>query len=47
LNHISHVVVEVVGDGLNRMTAPEKSKRQIGFQTKGKGREVPPSRPAS
>jgi aromatic ring-opening dioxygenase LigB subunit len=29
------------------MTAPEKPKRQIGFQTKGKGRGVPPSRPAS
>ena len=31
----------------NLMTAPEKPKRQIGFQTKGKGRGVPPSRPAS
>ena len=29
------------------MTAPEKPKRQIGFQTKGKGRGVPPSRPSS
>jgi hypothetical protein len=29
------------------MTAPEKPKRQIGFQTKGKGRAVPPSRPSS
>jgi phage regulator Rha-like protein len=31
----------------NLMTAPEKPKRQIGFQTKGKGRGVPPSRPSS
>ena len=29
------------------MTAPEKPKRQIGFQTKGKGSGVPPSRPSS
>ena len=29
------------------MTAPEKPKRQIGFQTKGKGSAVPPSRPSS
>ena len=31
----------------NLMTAPEKPKRQIGFQTKGKGSAVPPSRPSS
>jgi phage regulator Rha-like protein len=29
------------------MTAPEKPKRQIGFQTKGKGRGVPLSRTSS
>jgi ORF6N domain len=29
------------------MTVPEKPKRQIGFQTKSKGRGEPPSRPAS
>jgi hypothetical protein len=27
------------------MTAPEKPKRQIGFQTKGKGRGLPPTAP--
>jgi hypothetical protein len=29
------------------MAAPEKTKRQIGFQTKGRGRGLPPTRPAS
>jgi hypothetical protein len=29
------------------MTVPEKPKRQIGFQTKGKGRGLPPTRPSS
>ena len=29
------------------MAAPEKPKRQIGFQTKGRGRGMPPTRPPS
>jgi len=29
------------------MAVPEKPKRQIGFQTKGKGRGLPPTRPSS
>ena len=45
-SHDKHIVT--LFDAVRSLMAtPEKPKRQIGFQTKGRGRGLPPTRPAS
>ena len=45
-SHDKHIVV--LFDAVRSlMAAPERPRRQIGFQTKGKRRGLPPTRPAS